>query len=279
VRLLLSIPIQSPFKLLRTKIRKGIVQALSDYQMIEEGDRLLVAVSGGKDSSVLLCLLEEIRQKSKMTFSLEAVLLDQKQPGFEVSAYRSWVEALGIPFTLLEEDTYSIVTEKIPAGQTYCSLCSRLRRGILYNYASEHGFSKIALGHHREDINETALLNMFYNARLAAMPPKLRADDGRNIVIRPLAYIPEKWLEECAQTLEIPIIPCNLCGSQEGLKREKMKKLLQSLEAENENIGANLLASLQNIKPSQLLDPQLWDFNTFQKKLTTEHTEGHGKWI
>lgn len=279
MRLLLSIPIQSPFKLLRTKIRKGIVQALSDYQMIEEGDRLLVAVSGGKDSSVLLCLLEEIRQKSKMTFSLEAVLLDQKQPGFEVSAYRSWVEALGIPFTLLEEDTYSIVTEKIPAGQTYCSLCSRLRRGILYNYASEHGFSKIALGHHREDINETALLNMFYNARLAAMPPKLRADDGRNIVIRPLAYIPEKWLEECAQTLEIPIIPCNLCGSQEGLKREKMKKLLQSLEAENENIGANLLASLQNIKPSQLLDPQLWDFNTFQKKLTTEHTEGHGKWI
>lgn len=275
----MSIPIQSPFKLLRTKIRKGIVQALSDYQMIEEGDRLLVAVSGGKDSSVLLCLLEEIRQKSKMTFSLEAVLLDQKQPGFEVSAYRSWVEALGIPFTLLEEDTYSIVTEKIPAGQTYCSLCSRLRRGILYNYASEHGFSKIALGHHREDINETALLNMFYNARLAAMPPKLRADDGRNIVIRPLAYIPEKWLEECAQTLEIPIIPCNLCGSQEGLKREKMKKLLQSLEAENENIGANLLASLQNIKPSQLLDPQLWDFNTFQKKLTTEHTEGHGKWI
>lgn len=242
------------------KIRKFMVEAISDYHMIAPDDKILVAVSGGKDSSILLYLLNQIRQKSPYPFTIEAVLLDQKQPFFDATLYRQWVESLEIPFTLLEENTYSIVIEKVPEGQTYCSLCSRLRRGILYNYAYEQKFNKIALGHHRDDINETVLMNMFYAGRLAAMPPKLFSDDGRNTVIRPLAYVPEKWISAVSQEMKIPLIPCNLCGSQEGLKRSQIKKWLQEFEAENENIGNNLLASLKNIQPSQLLDPHFFDW-------------------
>lgn len=252
---------------LSAKIRKLMVSAIADYHLIESGDKILVAVSGGKDSSILVMLLEEIRKKAPYPFTIEAVLLDQKQPGFSADRYRHWIESLGISFTMIEEDTFSIVKEKIPEGQTYCSLCSRLRRGILYTYASKHRFTKIALGHHRDDINETVLMNLFYSGRLAGMPPKLKSEDGRNVVIRPLCYVPEQYLRELSQLLQIPVIPCNLCGSQEGLIRTQMKQLLQSLEAQNENVGNNILAALQHIQPSQLMDQKLWDFEQFQLQI------------
>ncbi len=249
---------------LSARIRKLMVSAIADYHLIEAEDKILVAVSGGKDSSILVMLLEEIRKKAPYPFTIEAVLLDQKQPGFSADRYQQWIESLGISFRILEEDTYSIVKEKIPEGQTYCSLCSRLRRGILYTYAAKHQFSKIALGHHRDDMNETVLMNMFYSGRLAGMPPKLRSEDGKNVVIRPLCYVPEKWLRELSQLHQIPVIPCNLCGSQVGLVRTQMKQLLQSLEAKNENVGNNMLAALQHIQPSQLMDHRFWDFEQIQ---------------
>jgi tRNA 2-thiocytidine biosynthesis protein TtcA len=243
------------------KIRKHIVSAIADYELIGEGDRILVAVSGGKDSSVLLYMLEEIRKRSPVNFSLQAVLLDQKQPGFNVTSYKEWVESIGLTLQVIEEDTYAIVKEKTEPGKSYCGLCSRLRRGILYNYAVEHGFSKIALGHHRDDFNQTVLMNLFYSGMLAAMPPKLRSDDGRNVVIRPLCYLPEDTIAACAEHLAIPVIPCRLCGSQDGMKRERVKKLLRDMEKERGDISWNILAALQNVRPSQLMDKNIFDFN------------------
>ncbi len=243
------------------KIRKQIVSAVTDYELIGEGDRILVAVSGGKDSSVMLYMLEEMRKRAPISFTIQAVLLDQKQPGFSVDAYRSWVESIGLTLVVLEQDTYSIVKEKTEPGKSYCGLCSRLRRGILYNYAAEHGYTKIALGHHRDDFNETVLMNLFYSGMLAAMPPKLRSDDGRNVVIRPLCYLAEETIQEGAGFLNIPIIPCRLCGSQDGMKRGRVKQLLRDMEKERGDVSWNILAALQNVRPSQLMDKNIFDFS------------------
>jgi tRNA 2-thiocytidine biosynthesis protein TtcA len=252
--------VSSPEFLLE-KIRKQIVSAVTDYELIGEGDRILVAVSGGKDSSVMLYMLEEMRKRAPISFTIQAVLLDQKQPGFSVDAYRSWVESIGLTLVVLEQDTYSIVKEKTEPGKSYCGLCSRLRRGILYNYAAEHGYTKIALGHHRDDFNETVLMNLFYSGMLAAMPPKLRSDDGRNVVIRPLCYLAEETIQEGAGFLNIPIIPCRLCGSQDGMKRGRVKQLLRDMEKERGDVSWNILAALQNVRPSQLMDKNIFDFS------------------
>lgn len=262
---------------LARKVRKDIVRAVSDFNMIENGDRLMVCVSGGKDSSVLLALLTEIRRRAERKFDMEAVILDQKQPGFDSSEFEAWVAQTGVKLTVLERDTYSIVTEKIKDG-TYCSLCSRFRRAILYDYAFDNGFTKVVLGHHRDDLLETTLLNLFYSGRLASMPPKLKSDDGRNILVRPLAYVAEKDLTQLSKEWEIPIIPCNLCGSQDGLKRKRMKLLVRDLEKEIPQLGATMMNALANVNPSQLLDPKLWPFETLraEKRPTPEKGEGPG---
>lgn len=248
---------------LAVEIRKEIVRAVAEFNMIEAGDRLLVCVSGGKDSSILLALLTEIRRRAERKFELGAVILDQKQPGFDVVRYKAWIESLGVPLTVLERDTYSIVTEKIQDG-TYCSLCSRLRRAILYDFAVENGYTKMALGHHRDDILETALLNLFYSGKLSAMPAKLKSDDGRNILIRPLCFVPETKIALLAKDWAIPVIPCNLCGSQEGMKRKRMKRLLHDLENEIPHIASSMLNAMGNVKPSQLLDHDLFDFKNLK---------------
>jgi len=244
---------------LAIKIRKQIVQALNDFNMIEEGDKVMVCVSGGKDSSVLLALLTEIQRRSLKHFQVEAAILDQKQPGFDATHFKTWIESLGVKLHVIEKDTYSIVKEK-SQGATYCSLCSRLRRGILYEYAHNLGFTKMALGHHRDDVVHTALLNMFYVGTTSAMPPKLRSDDGRNILLRPLSYVSERDIEELAAQWGFPIIPCNLCGSQDGLKRQRIKKLVRDLEKEIPNIYASIQTAMGNVKPSQMMDQNLWDF-------------------
>lgn len=244
---------------LAIKIRKQITQALSEYNMISDNDKIMVCVSGGKDSSILTILLDEIRKRAEIDFTLEAVILDQKQPGFDSEQYRAWLELEGIKLHILEKNTYSIVTDKIKDG-TYCSLCSKLRRAILYDYAFENKFTKMALGHHRDDVLETTLLNLFYVGQLSTMPPKLRSDDNRNTVIRPMTFVAEKDLIELSKEWNFPIIPCNLCGSQDGLKRKRMKKLIQNLEAEIPNMAASFTNALQNTKPSHLLDHKLYNF-------------------
>ena len=245
------------------KIRKSIVRALADYEMLEEGDRLLVCVSGGKDSSILLSLLKDIQVRAPYNFHFEAVLLDQKQPGFAATEFQEWVLSQDIKLTVLERDTYSIVVEKVQ-GKTYCSLCSRLRRGILYNFAFDQGFTKIALGHHSDDMMETLLLNLFYQGRLGTMPPKLLSDDGRNVLIRPMTYVHEDDVVQLAKDWMIPIIPCNLCGSQEGLKRKRIKQLITKLQAEIPDIHLSMLNAMGNVRRSQLLDRELWDFSNLQ---------------
>lgn len=250
---------------LAIKVRKQIVQALNDYHMIKSNDRIMVCVSGGKDSSILLVLLNEIRKKSVMDFELEAVLLDQKQPNFTVAAYRKWVESFNIRFTVIEKDTYSVVREKIDNG-VYCSLCSRLRRGILYNHAFNTGFTKMALGHHRDDLQETLLMNIFYTGKLSSMPPKLLSDDERNVIIRPLVYVAEEDLELLSKEAQIPVIPCNLCGSQDGLKRKRIKKLLNDLQKEIPDLRHSMLTALGNVHSSQLMDKNLWSFESLEEK-------------
>ena len=244
---------------LAVQVRKKIVEASARYSMIEEGDRVLVCVSGGKDSSVLLACLKEIQRRAPYKFELEAAILDQGQPGFDESAFVRWVENLAVPLHVIRKDTYSIVTEKITDG-VYCSLCSRLRRGILYDFAYEKGFTKMALGHHREDLNETLLLNLFYTGKLASMPPKLLSDDGRNVVIRPLCLVAERDLAQIAREWQIPIIPCNLCGSQDGLKRKMIKRLIAELEESIPEIRNSMLAAQSNLKLSQLSDEEFWNF-------------------
>ncbi len=254
---------------LAQKIRKEITRASHDFNLIEQGDKIQVCVSGGKDSSILIALLTEIQRRAEMDFELEAVILDQKQPGFEVQEFKTFIESLNVKFTILERDTYSIVKEKITDG-VYCSLCSRLRRAILYDYAFNNNFTKMALGHHRDDMIETTLLNLFYAGNLASMPPKLKSDDGRNVIIRPLAYVAEKDLLELAKVWNFPILPCNLCGSQEGLKRKKMKRLISQLESDIPNIGSTFMNALSNIKPSQLMDQNLWNFKDLKRNEPTD---------
>ena len=248
------------WKALEADLRGKVGRAIADYRMIDDGDLVMVCLSGGKDSYTLLDLLIGLQKRAPVRFELVAVNLDQKQPGFPSMTLPSYLRALGVPFRIVEEDTYSVVTRVIDIGKTYCGLCSRLRRGILYRVATEIGANKIALGHHRDDIVETLFLNMFYGARLKAMPPKLRSDDGRHIVIRPLAYCAERDIANYASIRAFPIIPCDLCGSQQNLKRAEIKAMLAAWERSDPGRTDRLFRSLQNVSPSHLADASLQDF-------------------
>lgn len=248
-------------ELRRKKIRGDVGKAVADYSMIEDGDKVMVCISGGKDSFVLLDTLLHLQRVAKINFRVVAVNLDQKQPGFPDHVLPEYFESRGIDYYIIDKDTYSVVKQKIPEGKTTCSLCSRLRRGTLYTFAEDIGATKIALGHHMDDMVETLFLNMFFQAQLKSMPPKLLSDDKRNIVIRPLVYCREKDIANVAQDNFYPIIPCNLCGSQENLQRKKIKAMIAEWDLKNPGSVENIFHSLQKVNPSQLADRKLFDFN------------------
>lgn len=245
----------------RKNLRRDVGQAIADFDMIADGDLVMVCLSGGKDSYTLLDILSSLQRHAPINFELHAVNLDQKQPGFPEHVLPEYLENLGVSYKILEQDTYSIVTDKVPEGKTFCGLCSRLRRGILYNYAESIGANKIALGHHRDDIVETLFLNMFYGGKLKAMPPKLLSDDRRNIVIRPLAYCKEAEISRYAELAGFPIIPCNLCGSQDNLQRQAIKNMLQGWQLEHPGRVETIFRAICNVSPSQLADSELFDFS------------------
>lgn len=245
---------------LHKRLKRLTGRAIDEYGMIADGDRVMVCMSGGKDSHVLLDLLLELQQRAPIDFELIAVNMDQKQPDFPEHVLPDYFRERGVDWHIIEQDTYSTVISVVPEGKTMCGLCSRLRRGALYSWAADNGISKIALGHHRDDIVETFFLNLFHGGRLKAMPPKLRADDGRNIVIRPLAYCSEADIARYAELREFPIIPCNLCGSQENLQRQNVKAMLQAWERDNPGRTETIFSALQNVSPSQLADRSLFDF-------------------
>lgn len=244
-------------------------KGIADFNMIQRGDRVMVCLSGGKDSFTLLTLLHALRRRSNNKFDVFAFTLDQAQPGWDDSALRHWLTERNIEHEILTRDTYSIVKEKIPEGKTYCSLCSRLRRGIIYRYAEEHGFNKIALGHHRDDLVRTLMMSILYNGDVRSMPPKLLSDNKKHIVIRPMCYVQERDIITYANEQNFPIIPCTLCGSQENLARKRIGRLIDQLAEENPKVPSNILHALQSIKPSQLMDKELWNFKALEKGLIT----------
>ncbi len=261
------------FNKLQKRLRRLVGEAIVDFEMIEEGDKVMVCLSGGKDSYTMLEILMSLQKSAPINFSLVAVNLDQKQPGFPEHVLPEYLDQLGVEYHILEKDTYSIVKDLTPEGKTFCPVCSRLRRGTLYGFAEKIGATKIALGHHRDDIVETLFLNMFHNGTLKAMPPKLRSDDGKNIVIRPLAYCKEKDIERFAVAKGFPIIPCNLCGSQENLQRQKVKEMLQQWDKQHPGRVESIFSAVQNVAPSQLADRQLFDFIGFSSTANTKSYE------
>lgn len=248
------------FNKLRKRLRRQAGKAIADFNMIEAGDRIMVCISGGKDSHVMLELLISLRSSAPIDFEIVAVTLDQKQPGYPEDVLPDYLETLGVPFYILEKDTYSVVRSIIPEGKTTCGLCSRLRRGTLYGFAEQIGATKIALGHHRDDIVETLFLNLFFGGKLKAMPPKLKSDDGRHVVIRPLAYCRESDIADYAHAMQFPIIPCNLCGTQENLQRQEIKGMLTDWERQYPGRTETIFRALGNVAPSHLLDQNLFDF-------------------
>ncbi len=261
---------KTEFNKLQKRLRRNAGNAIADYNMIEEGDRVMVCLSGGKDSYAMLDILLNLQRNAPIDFELIAVNLDQKQPGFPAEVLPNYLEQQGVPYYILEKDTYSIVKEKIPEGKTTCGLCSRLRRGSLYGFAQDIGASRIALGHHRDDIVETLFLNMFFGGSLKAMPPKLLSDDGQNVVIRPMAYCKEKDLAAYANYKAFPIIPCNLCGSQDKLQRVQVKQMLQDWEREYPGRTETIFRSICNVAPSQLGDTELFDFKSLSVEVDTD---------
>lgn len=251
---------RTQFNKLQKRLRREVGQAIADYNMIENGDKVMVCLSGGKDSFTLLDMLLGLQKIAPVDFEIVAVNLDQKQPGFPEHVLPEYLQSIGVPYHIIERDTYSVVKRVIPEGQTTCGLCSRLRRGTLYGYAEANGVTKIALGHHRDDIIETFFLNLFYGGKLKAMPPKLLSDDKKNIVIRPLAYCREKEIARYAAFKQFPIIPCNLCGSQENLQRQAMKVMLKGWDKQFPGRLETIFTALQNVAPSQLLDAKIFDF-------------------
>jgi len=247
-----------------SKIEKKLLhyvgKAIADFGLIQAGDKVMVCLSGGKDSFTMLTLLRKLQLRSRSKFTTFAFTLDQSQPGWDDKALRNWLADREIPYEILKRDTYSVVKAKVPEGETYCSLCSRLRRGNIYRYAEENGFNKIALGHHRDDLIRSLLMSILYNGEIRSMPPKLLSDNKRHVVIRPLAYCQEEDITAYAQEQQFPIIPCNLCGSQENLARQRIKRLIEELAQENPKIPSNILHALGHVKPSQLMDQTLWDF-------------------
>ncbi|TNH04172.1 tRNA 2-thiocytidine(32) synthetase TtcA [Testudinibacter sp. TR-2022] len=262
------------FNKLHKRLRRNIGNAIADFNMIEAGDKVMVCLSGGKDSYTLLDILLNLRLNAPIDFEIVAVNLDQKQPGFPEDVLPNYLSQLGIEYHIVEENTYGIVKEKIPEGKTTCSLCSRLRRGILYRTATELGATKIALGHHRDDMLETLFLNMFYGGKLKSMPPKLISDDGKQIVIRPLAYCKEKDIEKYARAKAFPIIPCNLCGSQPNLQRQVVKEMLQTWDRQYPGRIETMFSALQNVTPSHLCDPKLFDFKNIRRGELLQGVEG-----
>ena len=245
---------------LAKRLRHQVGRAIADFGMIEDGDKVMVCLSGGKDSYTMLDILLQLREKAPVSFELHAVNLDQKQPGFPEHVLPDYLRSLGVPYTILEQDTYSVVKRVVPEGKTMCSLCSRLRRGALYSHAEAQGFTKIALGHHRDDLVATFFLNLFFHAKLSGMPPKLRSDDGKHVVIRPLAYVREADITEYAVARDFPIIPCTLCGSQENLQRKQVARMMAEWEKETPGRVESIARALGDVRPSQLSDPKLFDF-------------------
>jgi len=261
-----------------SKVEKKLLhymgKAIADYNMIRTGDRVMVCLSGGKDSFTLLRLLHLMRVRTNNKFEVFSFTLDQSQPGWDDRELRGWLEERGYPYEIVKKDTYSVVIDKIPEGKTYCSLCSRLRRGNIYHYAEDHGYTKVALGHHRDDLIESLLMSVLYSGAIRSMPPKLLTDNKRNIVIRPLAYCQEADIAAYAEEQQFPIIPCNLCGSQENMTRARVKQLIADLAAANPKVPSNILGALGNVQPSQLMDHDLWDFNGLEQGLETAPAAG-----
>lgn len=263
---------------LAKRLRHNVGRAIADFGMIEDGDKVMVCLSGGKDSYTLLDILLQLQKKAPVRFSITAVNLDQKQPDFPEHVLPAYLTSLGVDYKILEQDTYSVVTRVVPEGKTMCSLCSRMRRGALYAYAEAEGFTKIALGHHRDDLVATFFLNLFFHSKLSGMPPKLLSDDGKHVVIRPLAYVREDDIAAYADAKQFPIIPCNLCGSQENLQRKQVQKMMDSWERDTPGRIEQISRALGNIRPSQLSDPALFDFLSLGKRNDGDMPDAHA-WL